>query len=280
MLKETIYSPQHRFKEVFSLKKMVSDLNEARFLGTQLFIRDRKGMFRQSFLGILWAFLPPFFSAAVWIFLNSSGAVKIESPGIPYPIFVFCGTLLFQTFTEAMTNPVQTVNAGKSMMAKLNFPREAFLISSFFTLLFNFFFKFLALIIIALAFNVNFTWSMVLFIPGVLAIILLGMSIGIFLIPFQMLFQDFGRMIALGSQVLMYLTPVVYPIPQSGFLRTINIYNPITPFIDIPRNWFNGLPVDGLGTFFAVIVLSIILGFFGWMLYRVTMPIIIERAGS
>jgi lipopolysaccharide transport system permease protein len=280
MLKETIYSPQHRFKEVFSLRKMVSDLNEARFLGTQLFIRDRKGMFRQSFLGIIWAFLPPFFSAAVWIFLNSSGAVKIESPGIPYPIFVFCGTLLFQTFTEAMTTPVQTVNAGKSMMAKLNFPREAFLISSFFTLLFNFFFKFLALIIIALAFNVNFTWSMTLFIPGVLAIILLGMSIGIFLIPFQMLFQDFSRMIALGSQVLMYLTPVVYPIPQSGFLRTINIYNPITPFIDIPRNWFVGASVHGLTPFFVYIGIAFVLTLFGWMLYRVTMPIIIERVGN
>lgn len=280
MLKETIYSPHQKFKEVFSFKKMFIDLNEARFLGTQLFIRDRKGMFRQSFLGIVWAFLPPFFTAIVWIFLNGSGAVRIDSPNIPYPIFVFCGTLLFQTFTEAMTTPAQTVNAGKSMMAKLNFPREAFLISSFFTLLFNFFFKFLALIAIAIAFGVKFSWGMALFVPGVLAIIILGMSIGIFLIPFQMLFQDFGRMINLGSQVLMYMTPVVYPIPESGFLRTINMYNPITPFIDIPRNWFNGLAVEGLGVFLVVLALAVLLMVFGWMLYRITMPIIVERVGA
>lgn len=280
MLKETIYSPAQKFSEVFSVRKMFADLNEARFLGTQLFIRDRKGMFRQSFLGIIWAFLPPFFSALVWIFLNSSGAVRIDSPGIPYPIFVFCGTLLFQTFTEAMTTPVQTVNAGKSMMAKLNFPREAFLISSFFTLLFNFFFKFLALIIIAVFLGASFSVNTLLFIPGVLAIILFGMSIGIILIPFQMLFQDFGRMVNLGSQVLMYLTPVVYPIPKSGFLKTINTWNPITPFIEIPRNWFNGLAAENLSIYFIYIGIAVLLTFLGWMLFRITIPIIVERVGA
>ncbi len=280
MLKETIYSPSQNFKDVVSIKTMFKDLKEAGFLGKQLFIRDTKSMFRQSFLGIIWAFIPPFFSAAVWIFLNKSGAVQIASPGIPYPIFVMCGTILFQTFTESMTLPNQTVQAGKSMMAKLNFPREAFLITSFYKLLFNFGLKLIALVTIALILKTSFSAYTLLFPIGVLFVILAGMSIGILLIPFQMLLQDFSRIIQIGSQVLMYLAPVVYPIPETGILRSINLYNPLTPFIDIPRNWFNGLPAEQLLSYSIYIGITLIVLFIGWILYRITMPIIIERVGA
>lgn len=94
MLKETIYSPTQKLKDIISLKSMTKDFVNAKFLGKQLFIRDTKAMFRQSFLGILWAFVPPFLTAGAWIFLNWSGAVKISSTEVPYPIYVFCGTIL------------------------------------------------------------------------------------------------------------------------------------------------------------------------------------------
>jgi len=280
MLKETIYSPSQKFSDVISLKKMYKDLKEAGFLGKQLFIRDTRGMFRQSFLGILWAFIPPFFNAGIWVFLNASGAVKIESAGMPYPVFVLCGTILFQTFTEALTMPYQTVDAGKGMLSKLNFPREAFLITTFYKLLFNFALKFVAMMVLVLFITHHFTLYALLFPLGVFAIILLGMSIGILLIPFQMLLQDFSRLIQISGQVLMYLTPVVYPIPQSGFLRTIARINPLTEFINIPRNWFSGMNAGDFTLYFILLGCSAVLLVFGWILYRITMPIIVERIGA
>lgn len=279
-MKETVYSAQRKMNTVLSVKQMFLDFREAQFLGRQLFIRDVKGMFRQSFFGILWAFIPPFFSAAIWIFLNETGAVQISAPGIPYPIFVFCGTILFQTFSEALSMPYRTVQGGASMMSKLNFPREAFLITAFYKLWFDFGLKLVVLLLIALALQVSFSWYMLLFLPGVLAIMVLGMSLGTVLIPFQMLFHDFSRAIALGSQALMYLTPVVYPTPDGGFLRILANVNPLTPFIQVPRNWFNGLPSGDINTYLIWIGLSVLLGFFGWMLFRITMPIIVERIGA
>ncbi|WP_286019148.1 hypothetical protein [Candidatus Venteria ishoeyi] len=52
-----------RSREVFSPVSMFRDLKAAGFLGKQLFIRDTKAMFRQSILGLLWAFIPPFFNS-------------------------------------------------------------------------------------------------------------------------------------------------------------------------------------------------------------------------
>lgn len=259
---------------------MFRDLREAGFLGKQLFVRDKRAMFRQSFLGILWAFIPPFFTAAAWVFLNATGAVNIAGTGVPYPIYVFCGTILFQTFLESLNAPAQAVNAGKGMLAKLNFPREALLLNAFYSLLFNLAFKLIALVIIALAMRFSFGWSLLLFPVGVMGAILLGFSFGVFLIPFQMLYTDFGRMIAIGGQVLLYLTPVVYPMPSGGILKIINRLNPITYVIEVPRAWFTGQEVLYPGSFMAVMAVSLLVLFLGWVLYRITMPIIIERVGA
>jgi lipopolysaccharide transport system permease protein len=279
-MRETIYSPTQKFRDTISIKRMFADLKEASFLGKQLFIRDTKGMFRQSFLGILWAFIPPFFNAGIWVFLNATGAVKVESAGIPYPIFVLCGTILFQTFIESLTLPYQTVDAGKGMMAKLNFPREAFLITTFYKLLFNFFLKLVAFLVITFFLDINISQYILLFPVGVLVIILFGMSIGIFLIPFQMLVQDFSRIISLGGQVLMYLTPVVYPMPKAGLLKIIATINPLTELISIPRNWLCSVPNGSYYLYFITIGCSVLLLFFGWIVYRITMPIIVERIGA
>jgi lipopolysaccharide transport system permease protein len=266
-MKVTTYTPSRSASEAFSLPKMFRDLLDAQFLGRQLFVRDKRAMFRQSFLGILWAFIPPFFTAAAWVFLNMTGAVNIGDTGVPYPVYVFCGTILFQTFLESLNAPAGAVNAGKGMLAKLNFPREALLLNAFYTLLFNLAFKLIALVIIALALRFHFGWSLLLFPLGVLGSILMGFSIGVFLIPFQMLYSDFGRMIAIGGQVLMYLTPVVYPMPSSGVLHYINRFNPITYIITVPRAWFTGQEIASVWPFLLVVGCSLVILFLGWVLY-------------
>lgn len=280
VLTERIYSPTNRAKEVFSIKTMFSDLGSSMFLGKQLFVRDVKGMFRQSLLGIAWAFLPPFFTAAVWIFLKSSGAVAITDVGMPYPIYVLTGTIIFQTIAEALRLPAEAVNKGKSMLIKLNFPRESLLISSFLQILFNFFFKFIALLVLLLFIGNKYEYTSFLFLPAVLGAVFFGFSLGVFLIPFQMLYTDFTKAINLIMQVMLYLTPVVYAYPNSGFLLKVVQINPFTPLVMVPRNWLTGQATEMVGYFWAVIGVGVVVFFLGWILYRITMPIIIERAGS
>lgn len=279
-LKVTINAPAKSSKKSVSLKHMFADLMAARFLGKQIFIRDTKAMFRQSFLGILWAIIPPFLSGGLWIFLNFSGAVNITDTGVPYPIFVISGTLLFATFTHALNMPADAVNAGKSMMAKLNFPREALLLNAFYRILFEFVLKLLPLLLIAVVFGFSLGWSALLFPLGALAILLFGFSIGVLLIPFKMLYGDIGRFIALGTQLLMYATPIVYPMPDSGFIRELNRYNPLYYMISIPRDWFTGIEVASSLPIWISLLVSMLILFLGWILYRITMPIIIERVGA
>lgn len=279
-LKVFINKPSKDSKKEISLKHMFADLMAARFLGKQIFMRDTKAMFRQSVLGIIWAIFPPFLSAGLWVFLNSSGAVNITATGMPYPIFVMCGTVLFTTFTHALNMPADAVMAGKSMMAKLNFPREALLINAFYKVLFDFGLKFFALVLITLVLGFSFGWYTLLFPVGALVAILFGFSFGVFLIPFKMLYGDFKRMLTVVTQVLMYATPIVYPMPETGIARTLNLYNPIYYMTDIPRQWFAGAAAGNLWPLLGIVGVSLLVLFAGWVLYRITMPIIVERVGA
>jgi lipopolysaccharide transport system permease protein len=279
-LKVSVNAPSKSTKNSISIKKMFSDVKDARFLGKQIFIRDTTAMFRQSLLGIAWAILPPFLSGGLWIFLNYSGAVNITDTGIPYPIFVISGTLLFATFTQALNTPSDAVNAGKSMMSKLNFPREALLINAFYKTLFEFSLKLLPLLVIALALGFSLGWTALLYPLGALVIMLLGFSIGVLLVPFKMLYGDIGRIIGLGTQLLMYATPIVYPLPETGFIRTLNTYNPLYYLIAIPRDWFTGIEVASSMPVWVGFAVALVILFLGWVLYRITMPIIIERVGA
>ena len=279
-MKETVYHPTHADVKVFALGNMYRDLLLSRFLGRQLFVRDTLATFRQSLLGLFWAFIPPFFTASVWIFLTLFNLVKVNNTVENYPVFVLCGTIMFQTFFEALKAPTEAVMNGRSMMSKLKFPREAFLISAFYRMLFNFLARFVALVLLLVVFSNSFSWNSLLFIPAALALILCGFSIGVLLIPFQMLYEDFGRFLAIASQVVMYITPVVYPMPESGRLYHFMLWNPITPLITVTRDLLTGQYPTMWPQFTAIMLCSLLILWIGWAMYRITMPIIIERIGS
>jgi lipopolysaccharide transport system permease protein len=101
-----------------------SDLPQAAQLGYRLFLRNVKAKYRQSLLGLFWAFIPPIMTTAVWVFLNGQRIINIDDPGIPYPAFVLTSTLLWSLFAQSLLMPINSVKSGKSMMVKINFPKE------------------------------------------------------------------------------------------------------------------------------------------------------------
>ena len=105
-----IYQKEINRNLVKLLGQCLRDLNTSRFLAFQLAKRDISAQYRQSYLGVLWAFVPPLATAIVWIFLNSSGTVKLIDSGVPYPVYVFAGTLLWSIITESITSPIDNTN--------------------------------------------------------------------------------------------------------------------------------------------------------------------------
>ena len=280
-MKITIYTPESAMRSPGKmLAGMWQDLVQSRELALRLAIRDIRGMYRQSFLGIFWAFLLPLANTLTWIFLNGSGILHVATTNIPYPVYVLTGTLLWSIFMDSMQAPLTQATAAKDMLSKINFPREALIISGIFQTLFNAVIK-IAIIIIALVIiNVYPGWTLLLLPFSVLALILAGTTIGLFLTPVGLLYTDIGKFIPLAMQFFMFITPVVFPIPISGWVRYLFIYNPVTPLIMTAREWLTASPVDFFNGFLLVTASFVVILFLVWIVYRAAMPILIERMNA
>lgn len=182
--------------------------------------------------------------------------------------------------TEAINSPMSSTNGAKSILSKINFPKEALVISGIYKLLFNSSIKIVLLLFFIFFFGVGFHWSLLLFPVAVLGGILFGTTIGLFITPLGMLYKDIGRMISFGLGFLMYVTPVVYAIPKTGVMKTVMELNPFTPIILTARDLAVGMtPI--YGTYFLIVIACCIpLLFIALLFYRISIPVLVERMSA
>ncbi len=283
-LSRVVYSPDTGLRHPGELiRGMWHDAfcHQSRSLAWRLFVRNISAQFRQSLLGYFWLFFPPLVNSAVFIFLNSRGIVKIPDTGVPYPVFVLLGNLLWQVLIMLMQAPIQGINREKGLLTKLNFSREALLVASFLEGGAMALIPLAAVPVILISFGMPFGWNMLLAPLGILGLCIFAFSIGLFLTPIGTLYQDIGRAIPVVARFWMFVTPVIYALPtEAGLTRTLLTLNPATPFIQTSRDWMLGHPADILPLFTLYTLLSTLLLFFGLVVYRLAMPIIVERMSA
>ncbi len=279
--KLTVYSPESSLQHPLQLfREMLMDLFAGRELAWRLTVRDISAQYRQTALGLLWAFILPLSHTLIWIFLNSSGIVRLSETNLPYPVYVFSGTMLWAIFMDAVNAPLQkTINA-KQMLAKINFPREALVVSGIYQTIFNGMIKIVLLMVVLPIYGIYPGLSLVWFPFGIISLILAGTSLGLLLTPVGMLYTDIGKSLPLLMQFLMYFTPVVFPMPQSGLAAIIYRLNPLTPLIISARSWLADISPEYLGYYILVNGAVLLLLLMVWIIYRVAMPILIERMSA
>lgn len=277
----TIYTPDSSLASPGQmLRDMFRDLLASRELAWRLTVRDISAQYRQAFLGILWAFIVPLANTITWIFLSTAGIITVGATALPYPVYVLTGTLLWAIFMEAMNAPQAQTSGAAGMLAKLNFPREALLLAGIYKTLFNSGIKIALLLVTLLVVGINPGWGLLLFPLAVLSLILAGTTLGLLFTPAGMLYSDVGRIVGMGMPFLMYITPVVFPMPQSGWVKVIFELNPLTPLVLTARDWLTGFSPEYLGYFLVVNLLAFALLLVVWGVYRLAMPILIERMSA
>lgn len=278
---KTVYTPESQLNSPWLLlKAMMRDLLDGRELAWRLTIRDISAQYRQSLLGVLWAFILPIANTITWIFLNGTGIVAVGDTALPYPVYVFTGSMLWAIFVDAVNAPLKKLSASKAMLAKINFPREAILLSGIYETIFNGGIKVVLMLAALLFFGIYPGWGLALFPLAFLSIIIAGSLIGLIVTPLGLLYQDIGKAIPLLLQFYMFITPVVFPMPENGRVAMIFKFNPMTPLILTARDWLTGFTPQFLPNFIIVNAVAIVLILFFWVVYRLAMPIIIERMSA
>jgi lipopolysaccharide transport system permease protein len=275
------YTPESPLAHPAKLwREMVQDLWAGRELAWRLAVRDISAQYRQSVLGVLWALIIPLANTALWLFLTGSKVVQVGATSVPYPVFVFTGTLLWSILIDALNAPLMQVNANKALLTKINFPREALILSGIVQTAFNGSIKLGILLLVLPFLDVHPGWGSLLIPLGLFSLVLTGTAAGLLLTPIGVLYGDIGRAIPLITQFLMYLSPVVFPLATTGWTAALMRLNPLTPLILNARAWFIGQPAQLIGEWALAVGGSVVLLLLVWMVYRLAMPILIERMSA
>lgn len=276
-----VYSAKSKSNLWRTLKAIGKEFPVAHALGFRFAERNIRARYRQSLLGIVWALIPPLATAGIWIFLNQKNIASLQYTGSSYALFVITGTMLWSVFSNAVTMPIQSIQANAPILVKVNFPREALIITAFYEIVFTSLISLVIIVAEILIFQIPVSGYTFLFIPAVFVLIMLGMCFGLILLPFAILYKDIQFALPAFLQIAMYATPVVYATTAlSGGIKILAL-NPVSPVLVSARDWLLGLQSStGLMTLSCIGLVTIVILVAGFILQRIAMEILIERMGT
>lgn len=279
-LATTIYTPESALsRPVKLLRELASDIWRSRELTWTLFVRDTKADHRQSILGFLWMFIPILATTFVWTFLFKARVVKVDDPPIPYAIHVMVGSLLWTMLTSSINQPLISFQSGQGIFMKLKVPPEAFILSG----MMKVFSDILVRLVVLVPVFFYFQWfppvTAILFPFALLGTAIVGMAIGVLMIPLGSLYGDVPRVFGTAMSLGFYVTPIIFPIPKTGIAATLVNINPCTCLIQVPRDI---LTLGQSEYLLSYIVLTGVASFglvAGFLVMRAVLPILVERMG-
>ena len=209
--------------------------------------RDLKVRYKQTAVGVAWAIFQPFMAMVVFsIFFGS--LAHMPSDGVPYPIFVYTGLLFWQFFSASLGDVSSSLLSNQSIVTKVYFPRLILPLAVIATNLVDFCVA--SLVLIGLMFYYGYFPHLigVLILPFLLLITYFAaLGGGLFLASINVKYRDVRFVLPYFLQMLLFVTPVIYPSSIAGKYAWILSINPMTGVIKAARaavlgtepiNWF------------------------------------------
>lgn len=251
-----------KLKEVWKYKDLIWQFTKRSFTVT----------YKQTVLGPAWLFINPILTSLIYTFVFGTIA-GMDTDGIPQILFYLSGNAMWTFFSSCLTKNANTFTANAGVFGKVYFPRLTTPISNVLAAFIQFAIQFIMVFIVLVVYivkgqvapNYAFFWAVPLV---MLELSIMGMGLGIIVSSMTTKYRDLTVLVGFGVQLLMYATPVVYPLSQlkDGFTKTVILINPITAPMELYRYALLGkgsidifsLTVSILFTF-VVIILGIMI---------------------
>jgi lipopolysaccharide transport system permease protein len=233
--------------------------------------RDVITVYKQTVLGPVWFFLQPIMTTAVYIVIFGNIA-KISTDGVPMILFYLAGVVMWNYFSEAFNTTSKTFTENANIFGKVYFPRLIIPLSKVVSGLIKFGIQMTFFLVVHAYFLISGNQTVqpnltLLLLPLYILIMAgLGFGSGIIFTSMTTKYRDLTFLLTFGVQLLMYATPVIYPlstISEGSRMRMFILANPLTPLVE-------GFKYAFLGQ-----------GCFSWvaLLYSVLFTVILLMAG-
>jgi lipopolysaccharide transport system permease protein len=221
--------------------------------------RDIKIKYKQTVLGFLWAILQPLLMMVIFTFFFGR-ALNVPSQNLPYPVFVFSGLLLWNTFSSGLTTAANSMLNNAPIIKKIYFPRLIIPVSSILVALFDFLMAFILFIPLLIFYRQPVSLTALWCWPLALGICLVAtLGPGSLLASLNVKYRDFRYVIPFTVQVLFFLTPIIYPVSmlQYPLLKYVLAASPMYAAVELFR-----FPLTTVISDWQLILISITSGIF------------------
>lgn len=228
------------------------------FLIRQLVSRDFKNKYKRSVLGMFWSFLNPLLTTLVQYFVFSN---IFKSNTENFVVYLLTGTVFFNFFSEASNMAMTSIVTNSSLITKVYVPKYIYPLSRVISSGVNFAISLVPLVLVILITGVEIKPAILLVIYPIICNVILALGMGLLLSSIMVFFRDTQFLYGVFLTILMYLTPIFYPItiiPER--YQWLFLFNPVSNNIVFARSCildgvFPGMNMALLCGGYALIVL-------------------------
>ena len=252
---------------------MLRSLWENRVLILQMSKREVAGRYKGSVMGLLWSFLNPLFMLVVYTFFFAvvfksrwgTAPAGTEESKTLFAVLLFVGMIVHSLFAEVLNRAPNLILGNVNYVKKVVFPLEILPAISMGTALFHSLVSVLVLLLVFFATNGYIHWTFV-YLPFILLpLVIFTIGLAWILASLGVFVRDVGQSIGLGMTVMLFLSPVFYPISAlPAAMQPWMLANPLTFIIEQARAvlvW--GQQPNWTGLFIYVLVAT----FVAWLGY-------------
>lgn len=256
---------------LFDLK--LKDVWHYRDLLMLLVKRDFISFYKQTIFGPLWFFIQPIFTTIVFTFVFGNLA-KLSTDGVPKPLFYLVGIICWNYFAECLNKTSTVFKDNAAIFGKVYFPRLIMPLSIVLSSLVKFAVQFALMLIVLFYFLIkgadvhpNIYISIFPFLVVLMAA--QGLGWGMIISAMTNKYRDLSFLVTFGVQLLMYATPVIYPISTAPekYKYLIQL-NPMTAIIEWTRYGFLGQGDNNVSSLLYCLGITVVILFLGILIFN------------
>lgn len=249
-------------------------------LGT-LVKRDLRVRYARSWLGYLWTVLDPLAMAAIYFVVFTLIFTQRRGGNQPYFLHLIIGMLIWQWFSQCMTESARALLQESRLVRSTSVPRELWVVRVVMAKGLEFIYSLPILVVIVagymLAGQVRLHWTLVFIPVSILLTFLLATGIGLILAPITVLVTDMARIVRIMIRMGMYATPIIYSADSAPpALRTALQFNPLTGILELFRSGFFRHQINVTSVMSAVLITVFVILVGVWVFKRLEPAVLKE----
>ena len=218
------------FKEIWDYRDLL----------TMFVKRDIVTVYKQTVLGPIWFVVQPILTVAIYVLVFGNIA-KLPTDGVPMILFYLAGVVMWNYFSEAFNTTAKTFTENANIFGKVYFPRLIMPMSKVVSGLIKFGIQLVFFLVVYAYYIITDNGSVapnstLFLLPIYIAIMAaMGLGAGIIFTSLTTKYRDLTFLLTFGVQLMMYATPVIYPlstIAEGSKMRLLLLANPLTPLVE------------------------------------------------